>query len=79
MGEASNSDKLGATRRGMMAGAEATGQTFDQFRAQALGAVPIRRLIAPEEVAHLVGYLTSPQASAVTGQTYNICGGQIMN
>ena len=65
--------------QGMQAGANAMGVTFDEFRAQALGDVPIKRIIQPEEIANLVKFLASPQASAITGQTYNICGGQIMN
>jgi NAD(P)-dependent dehydrogenase (short-subunit alcohol dehydrogenase family) len=64
---------------GMHQGAAATGQTFDQFRERALAAVPIKRIIQPEEVAELVRFLSSPGAAAITGQTYNICGGQIMN
>ena len=64
---------------GMQQGADATGQTFEQFRERALGAVPIRRIIQPEEVAELVRFVTLPGAAAITGQTYNICGGQTMN
>ena len=64
---------------GMRQGAAATGQTFEQFRQQALGAVPIQRIIQPEEVAELVRFLVSPAAAAITGQTYNICGGQTMD
>jgi len=64
---------------GMQLGAAATGQTFEQFRAQALGAVPIKRIIQPEEVAELVRFLASPGTAAITGQTYNICGGQTMD
>ena len=63
----------------MRQGAAATGQTFEQFRASALGAVPIKRIIQPEEVAGLVAFLASPAAAAITGQTYNICGGQTMD
>ena len=63
----------------MRAGAAAVGVTFEQFRTQALGAVPIKRIIQPEEVAALVKFLVSAEASAITGQTYNICGGQTMD
>jgi NAD(P)-dependent dehydrogenase (short-subunit alcohol dehydrogenase family) len=65
--------------QGMRQGAAATGQTFEQFRASALGAVPIKRIIQPQEVAGLVAFLASPAAAAITGQTYNICGGQTMD
>ena len=64
---------------GMRQGAAATEQTFEQFREGALGVVPIRRIIEPEEVAGLVRFVASPAAAAVTGQTYNICGGQTMD
>ena len=36
---------------------------------------PMGRLIQPEEVAALVGYLLSPPAAAITGQEIQICGG----
>ena len=64
---------------GMRGGAAATGTTFEEFRDRALGAVPIKRIIQPEEVAELVRFLASPGAGAITGQTYNICGGQTMD
>jgi NAD(P)-dependent dehydrogenase (short-subunit alcohol dehydrogenase family) len=64
---------------GMRMGAAATGQTFEQFKAGALGRVPIGRMIQPDEVAELVKFLAEPAASAITGQTYNICGGQTMD
>jgi 3-hydroxybutyrate dehydrogenase len=65
--------------QGMLQGAAATGKTFEAFREQALGAVPIGRIIEPEEVAELVRFVVSPAAAAITGQTYNICGGQTMD
>ena len=65
--------------QGMQAGADAMGVSFETFRDRALGVVPIKRIIQPEEVANLVKFLASSEASAITGQTYNICGGQIMN
>ena len=65
--------------QGMRQGAAATGRTFEQFRERALGAVPIKRIIQPEEVAELVRFVSSPGAAAITGQTYNICGGQTLD
>jgi ketoreductase len=65
--------------QGMQLGASAMGITFEAFKKQAMKRVPIGRMIQPEEVAHLAKFLASPQASAVTGQTYNICGGQTMD
>jgi NAD(P)-dependent dehydrogenase (short-subunit alcohol dehydrogenase family) len=69
----------GMAEQGMKIGANATGLTFEEFRDRALGAVPIKRIIQPEEVAELVRFLASPGASAITGQAYNICGGQTMD
>jgi len=37
--------------------------------------LPIGRLIEPEEVAALIGFLISAEAGAITGQTIFICGG----
>jgi len=63
---------------GMNQGAKYAKVTYDEFRDQQLSAVPIKRIIDPTEVAALVKFLCSPDASAITGQTYNICGGQTM-
>ena len=63
----------------MRQGAEENGWTFQKFRKRALDRVPIKRIIEPEEVAELVRFLASPAAGAITGQTYNICGGQTMD
>jgi ketoreductase len=54
------------------------GITPEQFKAQAVAAVPIRRFLEGEEVAELVCYLASENAKGITGQAINICGGQTM-
>ena len=64
---------------GMTLGAQAMGVSYEEFRRRALKAVPIKRIIQPAEVARLVRFLAAPDSSAITGQAYNICGGQIMN
>jgi NAD(P)-dependent dehydrogenase (short-subunit alcohol dehydrogenase family) len=64
---------------GMTLGAQAMGTTYEDFRRRALKAVPIKRIIQPDEVARVIRFLTAPESSAITGQTYNICGGQIMS
>jgi NAD(P)-dependent dehydrogenase (short-subunit alcohol dehydrogenase family) len=65
--------------KGIRETAEVMGISPDEFREQAIDAVPIRRFIEPEEVAKLVLYLASNDAEAITGQTYNLCGGQTMD
>lgn len=47
----------------------------EQFRAQALEAVPIKRMADVREVAALTVYLCSPAGAAITGQALNVCGG----
>jgi NAD(P)-dependent dehydrogenase (short-subunit alcohol dehydrogenase family) len=64
---------------GMTLGAQAMGTTYEDFRRRALKAVPIKRIIQPDEVARVVRFLAAPESSAITGQTYNICGGQTMS
>ena len=54
------------------------GITPEQFKAQAVAGVPIKRFLEAEEVAELVCYIASDLASGITGQAINICGGQTM-
>src|SRR5712691_10710099 len=65
--------------QGMTSGAAAMHVTVDQFKEQAMSRVPIGRMIQPDEVATLAKFLASQATSAITGQTYNICGGQTMD
>ncbi|MCB1998945.1 MAG: SDR family oxidoreductase, partial [Rhodoferax sp.] len=43
-----------------------------------LDQIPLARLGQPEEVAHAVVYLASPQAAYVTGQELHVNGGMYM-
>jgi NAD(P)-dependent dehydrogenase (short-subunit alcohol dehydrogenase family) len=57
-----------------------TAMLADPARAAAAPVLPpIGRLIRPDEVASLVGYLLSPAAAAITGQDLPICGGSSLN
>ncbi len=66
-------------RSGMKATGAALGISEDEFRKQALAAVPIQRILQPKEIADLVLYLASDAAAGMTGQAVNLCGGQVMS
>ncbi|RPH49618.1 MAG: SDR family oxidoreductase [Desulfobacteraceae bacterium] len=40
--------------------------------------VPLQRIASPSEVAALVAFLASEEASYITGQAINVCGGRTM-
>jgi ketoreductase len=54
------------------------GITAEEFKAQAVAAVPIKRFLGADEVAEFVCYIASDAAKGITGQAMNICGGQTM-
>jgi NAD(P)-dependent dehydrogenase (short-subunit alcohol dehydrogenase family) len=55
--------------------AKELGSTPEQVRQDALAGIPLGRFVRPEEVAALIEWLASENASAITGQAYNIsCG-----
>lgn len=54
----------------------ATSRTYEDVLAAATARIPAGRLAMPEDVAHLVAFLASGQASFITGQAYNITGGR---
>jgi ketoreductase len=64
--------------RGIKETAALQGITPEQFKAQAVAAVPIKRFLEADEVANLVCYVASEEAKGITGQAINICGGQTM-
>jgi 3-hydroxybutyrate dehydrogenase len=47
-----------------------------QVRAEVDAAIPIGRMVTADEVAALIEWLASPAAAAVTGEAYNISGGE---
>jgi len=54
-----------------------TGRSEEQALADMLKDKPLDRLITPEEVAAAVLFLCSPGASAITGTTLTVAGGEI--
>ncbi len=64
--------------RGMAETAAVLGITKDEFRRQALDAVPLKRILDPKEIADLALYLASDAASGMTGQAIALDGGQVM-
>jgi acetoin reductase-like protein len=44
-------------------------------RARAVASIPLGRIEQPEDVANMVVFLASTDASYVTAQTFNVCGG----
>ena len=51
------------------------GVAVGSVKAQAVARVPLGRIQQPEDVANLVAFLASSDASYMTGQTYNVSGG----
>ena len=48
-------------------------------RARLLANIPLGRSARPEEVAYVVSFLASEQASYITGQTINVSGGLVIS
>jgi NAD(P)-dependent dehydrogenase (short-subunit alcohol dehydrogenase family) len=52
------------------------GRSYEEVMATAVGRVPVGRFGAPGDVASLVAFLASDDASFITGQAYNLTGGR---
>lgn len=59
--------------------AEKTGKGEPQARKALEGMSPQRRLVEPDEVAHVVAMLCSDQARSIHGQSIPVDGGQVMS
>jgi 3-oxoacyl-[acyl-carrier protein] reductase len=55
-----------------------TGQLAEDQQKALLGQIPLGRLGQPDDIAHAVAYLASPQAGYVTGQELHVNGGMYM-
>lgn len=53
-----------------------TGHSYEEVFAAAVAKVPVGRFAVPGDVAALVGFLASDEASFITGQAYNVTGGR---
>ena len=56
--------------------ARETGRGVAAVTADVHAAIPIGRMVAADEVAALIELLVSPTAAAITGEAYNISGGE---
>jgi 3-oxoacyl-[acyl-carrier protein] reductase len=58
--------------------AQRAGVDVEQLSAKELKGVPIRRMVAPEEIAALVAFLCGDRAGAITGATHVVDGGMTL-
>ncbi|MEC9347552.1 MAG: SDR family NAD(P)-dependent oxidoreductase [Pseudomonadota bacterium] len=58
--------------------ADLAGVPFEQFRDGMVARIPIGRMLAPVEIAHIAVYLGSAESDGMTGQTITISGGMRM-
>ena len=59
--------------------ANALGITPRESLDRMISRIPLGRIETPEDVANAVSFLCSPNATYITGQSLNVCGGMEMN
>lgn len=62
-------------RQGIEETAAILGMSAEEFRTQAVAAVPIKRMAEVGEIVALTMYLCQADAASITGQVINVCGG----
>jgi acetoin reductase-like protein len=55
--------------------AKLEGAPVGSVKARAVAGIPLGRIQEPDDVANMVAFLASSDASYITGQTVNVCGG----
>jgi NAD(P)-dependent dehydrogenase (short-subunit alcohol dehydrogenase family) len=55
------------------------GKPLGSIKQSRVDTIPLGRIETPEDVAKLYTFLASDEASYITGQTYNVCGGLQLN
>jgi NAD(P)-dependent dehydrogenase (short-subunit alcohol dehydrogenase family) len=68
-----NAIAVGTTDTGMLTRFANT----DKNKAALISTVPVKRLAAPEEIAHVIAFVASPNASYMTGASIPVDGGMI--
>ena len=63
---------------GLQSMADGMQVAFEEARRLAMAAVPLGRILQPEEIGDLVVWLASKGAGGMTGQAISHCGGQVM-
>lgn len=57
--------------------AKLQGKPVGSVVADAVAGIPLGRIQQPEDVANMVAFLASSDASYITAQTFNVCGGML--
>ena len=53
------------------------GKPVGSVKAEAVAGVPVGRIQKPEDVANVIAFLASEDASYITAQSFNVCGGML--